>query len=79
MQGDYNKKKYDSKIKQVEVSIGDHVLVKNKEKGGTGKLRSNWEQILYKVVAKDDVVPVYTVRPLGRKRVETKNLHRKMI
>jgi hypothetical protein len=75
--GDYNKKKYDSKIKQVEVNVGDRVLVKNKKKGGTGKLRSNWEQQIYEVVSKDGMVPVYTVRPLGGKK--TKNLHRNML
>ena len=75
--GEYNKGKYDSKIKQVEVNVGDRVLVKNTEKGGTGKLRSNWEQQIYEVVSKDSMVPVYTVRPLrGRK---TKKLHRNML
>ena len=35
----YNKVKYDQKVKEVGVEIGDQVLVRNlREQGGTGKL-----------------------------------------
>jgi transposase InsO family protein len=74
---EYNKKYYDSKIKYVEVNVGDKVLLKNKETGGPGKLRSFWERKIYEVIWKDDVVPVYTVRGLGEKK--TKNVHRNLM
>ena len=32
-------------------------------KGGTGKLRSYWEEKVYIVVAKDEDIPVYTIKP----------------
>ena len=34
---DYNKKHYDQKVRDGELEVGDRVLVKNHEKGGTGK------------------------------------------
>ena len=74
---EYNKKYYDGKIKYVEVNVGDKVLLRNKETGGPGKLRSFWERKIYEIIWKDDVVPVYTVRGLGEKK--TKNVHRNMM
>ena len=74
---DYSKKRYDSKIKYVAVEIGDRVLLRNVEKGGTGKLRSAWERKIYEVIGKHDKVPVYTVRALGEKK--TKTVHRNMM
>ena len=59
-----NKRQYDAKIKKVEIEVGDHVLVRNVEKGGTGKLRSWWEKKIYKVVDIYDKVPVYTICPI---------------
>ena len=77
---DYNKKYYDSKIKYVALEVGDHVLVRNVEKvkkGCTGKLRSTWEHKIYKVIEKHDLVPVYTVKPLGERKLKT--VHRNML
>ena len=48
--GAANKRRYDSKVKTVEIVIGDQVLVRNVEKCGTGKLKSWWEKKLYKVL-----------------------------
>ena len=47
------------------------------EKGGTGKLKSCWERKIYEVIAKQELVPVYTVRALGEKK--TKTVHRNMM
>lgn len=74
---DYNKKYYDSKLKQVDIDIGDCVLVRNVEKGGTGKLRSYWEQNIYKVVSKMDHVPVYKIKSMKGNKV--KQVHRNML
>ena len=73
-----NKRRYDAKIRAVPIGVGDRVLVRNLgERGGTGKLRSWWEQKIYEVVSINELVHVYTVRPLGEKK--TKVVHRNMI
>ena len=76
--GSANKRRYDAKVNTVSIVKGDHVLVRKlSERGGTGKLRSWWEQKIYVVVDVHDLVPVFTVRPIdGRK---TKTVHRNMI
>ena len=75
--GKANKKRYDGKAKSVQIAVGDKVLVRNTEKGGTGKLRSWWEQKIYKVTEIQELVPVYTIRPLDGK--QTKTVHRNML
>ena len=73
-----NKRRYDAKIKQVPISVGDRVLVRNRGKrGGTGKLRSWWEHKIYEVVKVNELIHVYTVRPVGEKG--TRVVHRNMI
>ena len=50
---EYNKKNFDKKAKAVDLEIGDRVLMRNvRERGGTGKLRSYWEEAVFKVVKK---------------------------
>ena len=73
--GNYNKRYYDAKIKHVEIVPGDRVLLRNVEKGGTGKLRSFWEQKIYEVISKQDLVPVYTIRPLDGKKTNSTQKH----
>ena len=72
----YNKKYYDSKIKYIDIDLGDRVLMKNVEKGGTGKLKSFWEKKIYEVIAKQDLIPVYTIKSLedGIKKTVHRNL-----
>ena len=73
------KKNYDQKIFGANLSVGDRVLVRNlSERGGTGKMRSHWEQDVHVIVSKmNDDLPVYAVRPEkggGRERVLHRNL-----
>ena len=75
--GEYNKRHYDKKIKDVEIKKGDRVLIRNVDKGGTGKLKTFWEQRIYEVIGKHELVPVYTIRPLNGKK--TKIVHRNML
>ena len=78
---DVNKRQYDKKVRGVEIEINDRVLTVNREKGGTGKLRTYWEDRVYVVVDKDVNVPVFTIRTLpekGKKVVE-KRVHRNNI
>ena len=70
-----------SKIKYISLEIGDRVLVKNmREKGGPGKIRSFWEQDIYKIVSiKDDAGVVYEVVPEKDPKSKTRILHRNML
>ena len=61
---------------ELELCVGDRVLVKNVETGGPGKLRSSWEQTVY-VVEKVDKV-VYTVHEENNP-TKIKVVHRNMI
>ena len=60
--GKYNKEHYDKKLKGADVVIGDRVLLINREKGGTGKLRTFFEDAVYVVVSKDEDLPVVTIK-----------------
>ena len=72
----YNKRYFDKKAKAVEMEIGDAVLVKNdREKGGTGKLKSWWVEAIFKVVEKMDGLPVYKVKNIRKSR-DIRVLHR---
>ena len=54
------------------------LLGNNNEKGGTCKLRCYWEDTVYVVTAKEDEIPVYSIKPedsSGReKRVHRNNI-----
>ncbi len=72
----YNKKKYDGKVKEMGIEVGDHVLVKNlREKGGTGKLRSHWEHHIFQVAEQQGDLPVFRVTNLENPR-DSRLLHR---
>ena len=49
---------YDKKLSG-NIDVGDRVLLRNNsERGGTGKLRSHWEHIIYIVTKKaDNIAP----------------------
>ena len=75
----YNKKKYDLKAKAVDLAVGDRVLMKNvRERGGTGKLKSFWEETLFTVVEKRENVPVYRIQSLKDGR-DTRLIHRNLL
>ena len=71
---------YDKKAKSTSLQPGDRVLIRNvKERGGPGKLRSYWEDKVYKIVRqKSNEIPVYEVisKSGGEK---TRVLHRNML
>ena len=75
----YNKEKYDGKVREIGISEGDHVLVKNlRDTGGTGKLRSYWEHQIFKVVSQQGDLPVYRVQSLDKPR-DVRVLHRNLL
>ena len=75
-----NIKNYNKKVKGIDLTVGDKVLLRNtKEKGGTGKLRSYWEDVIYKIVAKDSELPVYTIQSDKDTKSIVKRVHRNNI
>ena len=77
MAGQANKERYDKRVRGAELDIGDRVLTRNREQGGTGKLRSFWENQVYTVVEKSQDIPVYVIVPEGggkKKRVHRNDL-----
>ena len=62
--GNRNKSRYDLKAKSIDFHPNDRVLVQNlSERGGPGKLRSYWEQDIYRVIRrKDSLSPVYEIQ-----------------
>jgi hypothetical protein len=76
---EYNKEYRDRKAKIVEVKVGDHVLVRNyHEKGGTGKLKSFWEESIFVILEKKEELPVYKVQSL-KKPTDVRVVHRNKI
>ena len=75
----YNKKHYDKKARAVELKVGDKVLVKNvRERGGTGKLKSFWEESIFMVVEKNENLPVYKIRNVKKKN-DVRVIHRNLL
>ena len=77
--GESNRMYYNKKIHGVDIEIGDRVLLRNhKERGGTGKLRSYWEERVYVVTEKNSEIPVFTIKPeTGNGKI--KRVHRNNI
>ena len=72
-----NENYYNRKARSAILSVGDRVLVKNvREKGGPGKLRSFWEERVYRVIERKGEGPVYVIEPErgGEKRTIHRNL-----
>ncbi len=72
----YNKRYHDDKAKAVEIKVGDLVLVQNmREREGKAKMRSYWEESLFKVTDVKENVPVYTITNV-RKSKDVRVVHR---
>ena len=74
-----SKRLYDSKVKSSVLQPGDRVLIRNMTpRGGPGKLRNHWEDVVHTVVRRvSEDIPVYELRPekgKGRSRILHRNL-----
>ena len=74
------KQQYDKKVRSSVLEPGDRVLVKHLTPcWGPGKLRSYWEQQVYKVISRMGAdSPVYKVEPEGKKG-KARILHRNLL
>ena len=52
---------------------------RERERGGTGKLRAHWENTIYVVVGKKDNLPVYKIKSENSKGTSTKEVHYNII
>ena len=72
------KKQYNQRVYGEDIGVGDRVLLKNvSERGGTGKLRSFWEETVYKIMEKKQGIPVFVIVPEngeGKSKTVHKNL-----
>ena len=76
-----NEKEYNKKIRVTDLRPGDRVLVRNlSQRGGPGKLRSYWEDMVHVVVRRmENDAPVFEVRPESGRGAKTRVLHRNML
>lgn len=75
-----NKCSYDQKIHGNAIEVGDKVLLRNlSERGGTGKLRSHWEDTVYIVTKKAENIPVFDIKPVDGSNSKSKRVHRNII
>ena len=72
----YNKAHYDKRAKAVALQVGDQVLVQNmREKVGKPKMRSYYEENIFKVIEVRQDVPVYKIQNI-RKAKDVRVVHR---
>ena len=78
----YNKKYFDKNHKMarpVLLTTGDKVLVRNvRQKDGTGKLRSYWEENIFVVLEKKEDLPVYKIKNV-KKNSDVRTVHRNLL
>ncbi|KAG1925816.1 interleukin-1 receptor accessory protein-like 1-A [Pimephales promelas] len=73
-----NKGRFDKRVIDSTLEVGDRVLVRNVRLRGKHKLADKWEQGVQEVVKRAGDLPVYTVRPVGQSG-PLRTLHRDLL
>ena len=74
-----NKQRYDKKVREATIDIGDQVLVRNVGLQGKHKLANRWASTIYTVTGRPDLsTPVYIVTPIDGDG-PSRTLHRNML
>ena len=73
-----NKVRFDKRVTESSLDVGDHVLVRNVCLRGKHKLADKWEETVHVVVSQKGDHPVYTVKP-ENKDGPLKTLHRDLL
>ncbi len=73
-----NKTRYDKRVKESSLEVGDRVLVRNVRLRGKHKLADKWDSEVDVVVNRAGDLPVYTVKPEGKER-PLRTLHRDLL
>ena len=73
-----NERYFNRRARASVLDAGDRVLIRNvRERGGPGKIRSFWEQQVYRVCERKEDSPVYVVEP--ERGGERRTVHRNML
>ena len=75
---DRNKIRFDKRVIESTLEVGDRVLVRSVKLRGKHKLADKWEEDVYVVLRQAGDVPVYTVKPEG-KDGPVRTLHRDLL
>ncbi|XP_051981688.1 uncharacterized protein LOC127643136 [Xyrauchen texanus] len=73
-----NKTRYDKRVTESSLDVGDRILVRNVRLRGKHKLADKWDSEVYIVVNRAGELPVYTVKPEG-KEGPLRTLHRDLL
>lgn len=73
-----NKQRYDLRVRESTLHVGDRVLVKNVGIRGKHKIADRWSNTIFQVVKQINESPVYVVKPLTTNGPE-KTLHRDLL
>lgn len=73
-----NKTRYDKRVTESSLDVGDRILVRNVRLRGKHKLADKWDSEVYIVVSRAGELPVYTVKPEG-KEGPLRTLHRDLL
>lgn len=74
----HNKTRFDKRVTESVLHVGDRVLVRNVKLRGKHKLADKWEEDIYIVLRAAGEAPVYTVKP-ERKDGPVRTLHRDLL
>uniref|UniRef100_A0A3P8RRT6 Gypsy retrotransposon integrase-like protein 1 n=1 Tax=Amphiprion percula TaxID=161767 RepID=A0A3P8RRT6_AMPPE len=75
---EWNKHRFDKRIRESTLQVGDRVLVRNVRLRNKHKIADKWEYTVYRVLRQMEDLPVYTVQPESGNG-PTRTLHRDLL